>query len=730
MFKFRYSPIVAVVLFALSAMPASAATINVSTGGTDTPSCGSTATPCQSVKYGVVTRATSGDEVAIGAGTFPVDNITIGLKNLDIHGAGAGQTTLDGQNLTNISGGGMFRFTGAGTTTATIRDLSFIRVGRASSSSARRMAIYLVPPYLSASGKVSVARLVNLTVSNVHITGAGSPENRDTGIYSYHNAGALKISDLVVKNHAGNAVLLEQHTGAATIEDSEFTLVNSDTTIFAMTYSQPTLTDGSSTVKGKLTIDGNGFNAARAVGVTSWHSASGPLIPAKFTGGVTVSNNSVDSGGSTGAAVVATNAATTADGSPGGVDDFHVTGNRFIGGGDGTAVSVSGANSDPLIERNNIRDYSTGVSIAAAADHEPSGAKVTRNQIVGNATGISNGSSLDVDATNNWWGCNSGPGAKGCDTVDGTGPTTVKPHVVLGISTAEKSPSIEASVSITASLNKNSNADPVDGAVSDGAKVKFSATGGVATPAVSTLNSGIATTTFDSSDAIDRTVSARFDNAEVTIAMDDVVGSVPGPATDVGADIGSVLECLNRDLVITNIRSRTGRVVVTGLADSSLVGRRVKINYLPTGSVTVASALVRPNGSFKATAVGPSVTAQRSGAARYRAKIGLRTTAWVKMKRRIRLNAMHIRNGKIFTSGRIRGVRRSVPVEVSISSNCGRFEVLGRLRTNRQGRFRGSFEVPPGTREVLGRIHSRAYNYRTGREFSTYSIARPLAWRE
>jgi Right handed beta helix region len=57
------------------------------------------------------------------------------------------------------------------------------------------------------------------------------------------------------------------------------------------------------------------------------------------------------------------------------------------------------------------------------------------NQLVGNAiAGIvsEEGSDAAVDATNNWWGCNAGPGSAGCDAV--SGDVDYDPWLILSLS--------------------------------------------------------------------------------------------------------------------------------------------------------------------------------------------------------------------------------------------------------------------------------------------------------
>jgi hypothetical protein len=46
---------------------------------------------------------------------------------------------------------------------------------------------------------------------------------------------------------------------------------------------------------------------------------------------------------------------------------------------------------------------------------------VTLNNLLGKGVGVQNLSTGTINATQNFWGCAKGPGAKGCTKVSGTG---------------------------------------------------------------------------------------------------------------------------------------------------------------------------------------------------------------------------------------------------------------------------------------------------------------------
>jgi hypothetical protein len=88
------------------------------------------------------------------------------------------------------------------------------------------------------------------------------------------------------------------------------------------------------------------------------------------------------------------------------------------------------------------------------------------NRIVGNTSGsgsglfVENNSGSIGTATNNWWGCNGGPGTAGCDTaVLGSGSgglLTFNPWIVLTITASPNSIHVNQAATLTADFLHNS----------------------------------------------------------------------------------------------------------------------------------------------------------------------------------------------------------------------------------------------------------------------------------
>ncbi|HVX30192.1 MAG TPA: hypothetical protein VHA53_06900 [Nitrolancea sp.] len=225
-----------------------------------------------------------------------------------------------------------------------------------------------------------------------------------------------------------------------------------------------------------------------------------------------------------------------------------ISGNAFVNGG-GSAVSIHGADysSDPVntgtfnITGNRFAANADGISVAAGALGTGGQVQAHFNEItVTGANAVSNSTSTTIDATNNWWGCNTGPNTTGCGAT--AGPVTTDPWLTLTISA---DPSTIAplgypnsSSAIDASLTINSNGDDTSaiGHVYDGTPVTFATTNGtlVTTDAVTT--NGVASTLLTATDTPDSaTVSATLDAQTVSTTVNWEI-----PAPTVGAHVNVV----------------------------------------------------------------------------------------------------------------------------------------------------------------------------------------------
>jgi hypothetical protein len=140
------------------------------------------------------------------------------------------------------------------------------------------------------------------------------------------------------------------------------------------------------------------------------------------------------------------------------------------------------------------------------------------NRITGNAGGLSiAGYAGTLNAENNWWGCNAGPGHAGCNGV--SGPVDANPWLVLRITAAPGSIFTGGAATLTADLTFNSNNanTAASGFIQNGTLASFTGTLGTVNPASAGTAGGKASTTY--------TAGAVPGAASVTATIDNPIAT-------------------------------------------------------------------------------------------------------------------------------------------------------------------------------------------------------------
>ena len=503
-------------------LPASASaagvTWHVETTGADSVTCGPIATPCLTVAQGVLNAQTD-DIVEIGPGTFPIANsIPVPAnENLEIRGAGQGITILDGLSSTTWTTSGMFRFLGTGTgptassTTQKLHDFTIIRTGKTAGSAIR----------FGLLAQMSQLRSVAIDAHDITFTGSAQSE---IALYTSGNPGHVQLRDSTITNLVGNTILIEQHIGPITVTGNTITPTSTSTNapIYAFTFKPASPTNPvTGVVTGHYEISDNVITAHSGIAIVS---GFGGQVDAAYTGGIDITGNEFNALSATGSGISVSNVSAAADGGLGDVLDVNIADNVLTGVGDGSGVTISGRVTSPAIVHNDIRGFAAGVSVLpSAAGAASTGVTVNRNQLVGNPTaGLLHSTISSTDATNNWWGCNAGPGNPGCDIVSGSGSITTDPRLVLSIGATPVSIGPAGTSAITADIGRN-NLGAAVSVFDDGFIVPFTATGGTVSPTSDGLMAGVAETTFQSVATAGRSVSATVDNQTVTHTFADRV---------------------------------------------------------------------------------------------------------------------------------------------------------------------------------------------------------------
>ncbi|MDO8209093.1 nitrous oxide reductase family maturation protein NosD [Conexibacter sp. CPCC 206217] len=243
--------------------------------------------------------------------------------------------------------------------------------------------------------------------------------------------------------------------------------------------------------------------------------------------GVTVSDNTFVDGRSQAIAV------------QGGVDGLDITANTIDAPALDGILFVDyygmGPSSDTRISGNTITgagaagvDVSTRTTTAARLPGYSGPLAIHANRLVGNAgAGVVNEiAGATVDATDNWWGCNAGPGGDGCDTVDGA--VASSPQLVLSGVATPASIGFGESATVTASLATDSAGATVAG-LPDGIPVRFDAVLGTLSLTSAPLQSSIAESVFTAASAAGTAgASVTVDSQTTPVAL-DVVAPVEQP---------------------------------------------------------------------------------------------------------------------------------------------------------------------------------------------------------
>jgi parallel beta-helix repeat protein len=222
---------------------------------------------------------------------------------------------------------------------------------------------------------------------------------------------------------------------------------------------------------------------------------------------ITVSNNTLSGGRGmiilrTSAATIHSNAITGTDSRYaaiaiyGGVNGLTLTSNTFTGSAGYALTTVNNlgagkANQNLVLHYNRITGVAGGLSITG---------------YVG-----------PLNAENNWWGCNAGPGHSGCTSAGGL--ADFNPWLVLRITAAPSFIFVGGASTLTADLTFNSDNvnTSASGFIRNGTPATFAGTLGTVNPAVAGTSGGKAQTTY--------TAGATPGAASVTATIDNPVGT-------------------------------------------------------------------------------------------------------------------------------------------------------------------------------------------------------------
>jgi hypothetical protein len=178
------------------------------------------------------------------------------------------------------------------------------------------------------------------------------------------------------------------------------------------------------------------------------------------------------------------------------------------------------------------------------------------------------------------------------------------------------------------------------------------------------------------------------------------------------------LQCPRRRLILIDVLQRGTRVALLGAADKSLIGRKVTITFLANHK-RVASAVVGSDGFFGTTAALPSRRVRFTNRASYQASIGAERSASLKLTRRMLVDSIVSRAGKVVIHGRVvRPLAQPIAtILVRRRVSCSSAVTVKRIKPRRNGTFAVTLVAPPRTQAAVylavTRVRQTVRNRRT-----------------
>jgi len=276
---------------------------------------------------------------------------------------------------------------------------------------------------------------------------------------------------------------------------------------------------------------------------------------------------------------------------------IDITDNWLDGGNIGSAGilldSTLPTAADINILQNSIVGFQNGVRVGTIDANV--NLNMHHNRIVDNTWGLV--SDVTVSPQNNWWGCNAGPPAAGCNALSSTAVYT--PWLVLNFSaTPTTIPVITGTSALQANLNFNSNGANVSstGSVPNNIPATFTSTVGSVTPTATGTISGVVISTLTAGNVpVVGDVSVTLDNQ--TLSQTISIEPAPAPTPNliylplIFKNYAATVSA--PDLVVTSLTATGSEVQVviknqgaatgTSLADEFWVDFYVDPNPVPTG---------------------------------------------------------------------------------------------------------------------------------------------------
>ena len=190
----------------------------------------------------------------------------------------------------------------------------------------------------------------------------------------------------------------------------------------------------------------------------------------------------------------------------------------------------------------------------------------------------------------------------------------------------------------------------------------------------------------------------------------------------------STLGCSGRQLSLNDVYIHAGKVLATGSAAKSLVGKKVKLLF--NEGKTVATTTVTANGEFKTTAPLPPANIREAVSTRYTAEIGKLKSLHLKLTRRLQLEPPKATGHTVTLTGQVTLplTKPAAPILVEQQLECGKSTIAARITPPASGRFHITITVPANAKAAVYQLKSSvaANTHATTHGFTTYSLPLPI----
>jgi hypothetical protein len=444
---------------------------------------------------GGVNGVTTGGNVIVASGIYNEAQVLI-TRSMTVTGAGAATTTINGGNTPIPAAGAVRIVTTAGDTgTATFSGFTVTNPGLSPETGTTHVTIYARPLNAAAT-----TRITNTTILGVNAN--------DNGFYTIRNAGTVVFDNNVITNTGFNPIVIERSEGPTNVHHNNIS-ANFSSAYFNFTYAGTNVTS-------QQRVADNTINGSTASGII--FNSAYPAAP-PFTGTFTnilIANNAITQLAANREGITIQNRAAAGTEATGNIQNAVISGN-IVTGTDATGsrgIRIAGLVTNTTITSNDVRNVERGFSAEPFNTHSSTGTQAHFNNFVSNPSGFVSTVPASINAENNWWGCNAGPGGSGCDTVSGV--VDFNPWIVLQTNASPSAIPPFGTSTITADMRHNS-----DGVDTSGSgtipltPVTFSAVNGTMMPTSGTITAGLATSTFTSNSLNNGSACSMVDGQQV-----------------------------------------------------------------------------------------------------------------------------------------------------------------------------------------------------------------------